>query len=333
MKRSGLTPAALALLSALAGCADIRHVQHSDATQSPVVIGPRVTPNFTPLHTSIACFNEALTASRKLRVRRYAVGNIKDYTGKISEDSGGAAVTQGASLMMISALGKLGKKVRLIERFDTRVADIEFNYLQKKFLGDGIIRRIPTPDGDKTVRWIPYKGGSVRAADYFIVGGVTELNYNIQSGGAEVRINNIGPRARTYVVNVAADLRIVKTATLELVKTISLQKQIVGYEVSAQVFEFFGHTLLDFNAGAKNQEPLQLGVRAIMELGALKLTSAVTGVSSEACIDEADWQPKPGEPVREALPQHFEPGGETRQASRIDRASAVSNRGNSRTIK
>ena len=263
-----------------------------------------MTKNFTPLHTSIACLNTKLTKSKKVRTRRFAVGSIKDYTGKISDEAGGASITQGGALMMISALGKLGKKIRLIERFDTRVADIEFNYLQKKYLGDGVERTIATENGPKTVRWIPYKGGSVRAADYFIVGGITELNYNIQSGGVEVRVNNIGPRARVYVVNVAADLRIVKTATLEVVRTISLQKQIVGYEVTAQVFEFFGHTLLDFNAGTKNQEPLQLGVRAIMELGALELTAAVYKIDATACVDLADWYPNKSKPVVEAAPQN-----------------------------
>ncbi len=296
---------AMGLIPLFAGCAQFHHVKRADGGQALVVNGPRVTNNFTPLHTSLACYNRLLTASKRIGTRRFAVGNIKDYTGKLSEENGGAAVTQGASLMMISALGKLGRKVRLIERFDTGVADLEFAYLQKKFLTDGRVRNLPTPNGPKPVRWIPYKGGTVRAADFFVVGGITELNYNIQSGGAEVRINNIGPKVRTYTVNVAADLRIVRTSTLEVVRTVSLQKQIVGYEVGAQVFEFFGKTLLDFNAGAKSQEPLQLGVRAIVELGALKLLSAVMRVNAEPCIARADWKPDASKIVREARPSQF----------------------------
>ena len=210
------------------GCADIHFIRFGDDSQAALVGGPRVTSNFTPMHKALACYNKLLTLSRKTDVRRFAVGSIKDYTGKLSEKDGGATVTQGASLMMISALGKLGPKVRLIERFDTGVSDREYAYLQKKYLTDGRVRNVPTPDGPKKVRWIPYKGGTVRAANYFVVGGITELNYNIQSGGFEARVINIGPKARTYTVNVAADLRLVRTATLEVVKTVSLQKQIIG---------------------------------------------------------------------------------------------------------
>jgi curli biogenesis system outer membrane secretion channel CsgG len=286
------------------GCAEFRHIQRSDDGQAAVVTGPQVTANFTPLHTSIACFNKVITTSKRVPTLRIAVGNIKDYTGKASEDDGGAAVTQGAALMMISALGKLGRKVRLIERFDTRVTDMELNYIRNKYLIDNYIRYVRTNSGEiGAVRDL--KGGVLPAADYFIVGGITELNFNIQSGGIEMRVNNMGPKMRTYVVSVAADLRIVRTATLEVIKTVSLQKQIVGYEVGAQVFKFFGNTLIDFNTGAKNQEPMQLGVRAIIELGALKLISAVTGEAASSCINEADWQPKKGKPISEAVPAQF----------------------------
>ena len=67
----------------------------------------------------------------------------------------------------------------------------------------------------------------------------------------------------------------------------SLQKQITGYEVSVGVFNFFGDTLVEINAGTKNQEPLQLGVRTVLELGTLELVSTVARVPFEICLDGA----------------------------------------------
>ena len=43
---------------------------------------------------------------------------------------------------------------------------------------------------------------------------------------------------RIFVMNVAIDLRMVQTTTLEVVDVVSYQKQIVGREVSAGVFDF-----------------------------------------------------------------------------------------------
>jgi len=135
------------------------------------------------------------------------------------------------------------------------------------------------------VPWKPYYGGTIMETDYYIVGGITELNYNISSGGAEARINGVGPQARTFTVNVAADLRVVDTRSLAVVHTTSLQKQVVGYEVGFQIFRFFDNDLVDLNAGLKNQEPLQLAVRTTLELGVLELIGAVTNVNHRPCVD------------------------------------------------
>ena len=72
-------------------------------------------------------------------------------------------------------------------------------------------------------------------------------------------------------MNVGIDMRLVNTHTLEVVKTISLQKQIVGYEWRANVFRFFGSELLDLSTGQKIDEPLQLGIRTVVEQGTSEL--------------------------------------------------------------
>lgn len=276
----------------IAGCARI-NVQRVAPDEAFVVLGPAVRDNRTPLDTTYQCYNKKLVtkglSTGKLKGKlNIAVGEIKDYTGRYS-DTEGSAITQGGSPMVFSALAKLRNVVVVQERFDTRVTDQELQYIAKKHLGDGSVYEI---SGER-VPWMPYYGGSVKKSDFTILGGITEVNYNIQSGGAEFRIDNTGPEARTYSMSVAADLRLVNTETLEIVSAVSMQKQFTGYEVGIDVFRFFGLSgkdrLFDVNAGNKSQEPLQLGVRAILEEAVLKLISDATSIPYEDCKPDV-WE-------------------------------------------
>lgn len=279
-------------VSFLAGCADVSHYKrHED--EAWTIQGPPVTSNTTPLEGSFQCMSAKLNRVQAPRPR-LTVGNIKDYTGKFSENEGGNPITQGGALMVMSALGKLGDTVRLHERFDTQVTELELRYIDRRYLGDGQAHRVNEPQGPKNVPWKPYYGGTIIESDYFIVGGITELNYNVQSTGVEFKIDGIGPGIRVYTLNVAVDLRIVDTGSLEVIKTTSLQKQITGYEVALDVFEFFGNTLVDFNSGMKSQEPMQLGVRTALELAVLELVGTVTGVDHEDCISFDGKNPQAG---------------------------------------
>ncbi len=139
------------------------------------------------------------------------VGDIKDYTGKYSTTEG-STITQGGTLMVYSALGKLGDVLQVHERFDTRIAELELAYTDKRQLGDG--RNYTVEAGKPPVPWIPYFGGSIIRSQYYIVGGITEVNYNIQSAGGELSVNGVGVKRRTYTMNVGVDLRIVDNANL-----------------------------------------------------------------------------------------------------------------------
>lgn len=270
----------------LPACVDVRHQKVAD-DEAAVVLGSGVRTNRTPLDLAFKCYGRlmAVAAQRPLSV---GVGEVRDYTGKYS-DIEGSAITQGASPMVFSALFKLGGSVQVHERFDTRVAELELAMMEKRRLGTGQLHEI---DG-QTVPWMPYFGGSVLKSSYYIVGGITELNYNIQSGGAEFRIGQTGPKARTYTMSVAADLRLVNTETLVVESAVSVQKQITGYEVGFDMFRFFGDgagsNLVDISAGTKNQEPLQLGVRSVLELGTLQLIRDLSGVEVDPCLP-AEWR-------------------------------------------
>lgn len=244
-----------------------------------------VSGNGTPMDTAFACFGPRLQAARRAPLA-IGVGEVRDFTGKSSVTEG-ATNTQGGALMVMSAMGKLGGAIRMHERFDPRVGELEFLYSDRRQLGDGRIWNVPEGRSLRQVPWLPYMGGSILQSQYFIVGGITEVNWSVQSGGGGLRINNVGLAARTFTVNVAADLRIVDTRSLVVAHRVSLQKQVVGHEVNADVFRFFGTRPFDVSAGPRNLEPVQMAVRSVLELGVLELLSAVSGQPLEGCLEDA----------------------------------------------
>lgn len=272
------------LVAVLPGCVSL-HATRVAPGEDPVLAGPAVRDNTTPIDPSLACLATHLRGSAAKRPV-IAVGDVRDFTGKYSVNEG-MAVTQGGALMITSALGKLGDAVVMAERFDPTIAERELGYIDRRQLGDGRAHALQGPAGSSEVAWLPYYGGSVTASDYFIVGGITELNYNIRSRGAELRVGQVGPKARTFTQSVAIDLRIVDTRSLIVVKAISLTKQFTGYEVGFNTFRFFGSELFDINIGAKAQEPLQLGIRTALEEATLRLVAAVTDANPEPCLRPA----------------------------------------------
>ncbi len=267
----------------LAGCVTAP-MQRLGPLEQPVVLGPSVRDNVTPMEPVIACFADQVAATGRAPVV-VAVGDVKDYTGKYNINEGNA-ITQGGALMVYSALGKLSGAVRIAERFDPMIAERELGYADRRQLGDGRSHVLAGANGaaGQSVPWMPYFGGTINKSDYFIVGGITELNYNIHSGGAEVGVSQVSLKARTFSQSVGVDLRIVDTKTLMVVRTISLTKQFNGYEVGINVFRFFNSNLFDIDIGAKGQEPVQLGVRAALEEGVVRLIGAVTKVDHRPCL-------------------------------------------------
>ena len=276
-----LATLAAAAVAVLAGCVAAPQQRFAPG-EAPVVLGPAVRDNVTPMEAVLACYADHVAATRRPPIV-IGVGDVKDYTGKYSINEGNA-ITQGGALMVYSALGKLGGAVSIAERFDPVIAERELAYADRRQLGDGRNHQVGGPNGGQNVPWLPYFGGTINKSDYFIVGGITELNYNINSGGAEFAVNQVGVKARTFSQSVSVDLRIVDTKSLMVVRTVSLTKQFNGYEVGLNVFRFFGSKLYDVDIGAKGQEPVQMGVRAALEEGVVRLMAAVTQVDHRPCM-------------------------------------------------
>jgi hypothetical protein len=84
-------------------------------------------------------------------------------------------------------------------------------------------------------------------------------------------------------MNVGLDLRLVDTRTLEVVDVISYQKQIVGRQIQAGVFDILGHSIVNVSAGDSALEPIQLAVRAVIERAVLQMVTRLYGIGPDVC--------------------------------------------------
>lgn len=271
----------LGLGVALTGC--ISPTAGSDGRYTAPIGTAPVINNETPYSSALRCIAGQMSGSAN--TPRIAVGNIKDYTGKV-ELEGGAKLTQGAALMAISGLSKAG--VMLVERFDTSVAELELKYANDRLIGDA------NPDEFRQIH-----AGSIRGSNYYLVGGITELNFNIRNNGVEGGYDYFGPTGislgasmRLAVMNVGIDLRLVDSQTLEVVHVVSYQKQIIGREIVAGVFDFLGGSTFNLGAGERADEPLQLGVRSVIERAILEMIVPLYGANPTQCASfGADGDP------------------------------------------
>lgn len=245
------------------------------ADQTKPLLGPPVTDNATPYSVCL----DGLAQNPGQNRPTIAVGNIVDKTGKRAYDSinDSTEVTQGASEMVISAFFKT-RQVNLAERLDPRIALSEQQLVQTD-----LIKR-------------PIGEANVAPAHFVVLGAVTELNYNIHSGGERLFIGGIGGSRRAAVINVGLDLRLVEMRSLGTVYVTSLQKQIVGFEHEAGIFRFFGDQFVEFDSGKVRNEPLQLGVRSVVELAVYQILTEGLGLTAQAhegCGPGGDYPEQP----------------------------------------
>lgn len=253
-QRTILTLALQAVL--LAGCASAGPT--SKAGVRPSFNFP-VTNNDTPYSQCL----KGLASEQVKNLPVFAVGEVADKTGQINYDENGHALTQGVSEMVISALAKT-KKVHMVERLDLRIPLAEVKLAEQNKLTRGI-----------------EEYGKLPASDFIVVGALTELNYNIVSGGSQLFVRGMGGGARMVVINVALDLRVVDSRNFAVRYVSSLQKQIYGFEVEANVFRFFGDTLIEFDTGMIRNDPLQLGVRSVVEMGVHQIMTDFLGLPAD----------------------------------------------------
>ena len=262
LKSISATIIAGALLSGCAGSV----ATHSNGVQ-PSFSYP-VTSNYTP-------YTQCLAQLAQLpgdNVPTFTVGEILDKTGQRDIESDGMVLTQGVTEMVMSALWRT-RKVRLVERFDLRIPLAE-----QEMVRQGIMART-YPEGP-----------TVRPTNFVVLGALTELNYNIVSQGAGLFVGGVGAGARSVVINVGLDLRVVNPVTFDVPYVTTLQKQISGFEVEANVFRFFGDQLVEFDAGRIENEPLQLGVRSVVEMATHQIMTDFLGLPASPECELAETE-------------------------------------------
>lgn len=273
--------AALAACALLSGC--ISATAGPQGLYATPIGNAPVTANPTPYSAALFCLAD-YARRYNLPSPRMAVGRISDYTGTVSAD-GGRQITGGASLMATTALAKAG--ARIVERYDTSVSELELRYANNRLIGD------PGQGGPEDVQYRRILAGQVPGSDFYVVGGITEVNYNIRSGGFDAAAGqgqtntplSTAFSGKSFVMNVAIDLRLVQTTTLEVVDVVSYQKQIIGREISAGVFDFLNGNVIDISAGEGGFEPVQLAVRALVERATVEFMANLYGAPGpEACL-------------------------------------------------
>jgi len=282
---------ALVTASAMALSACVTPVAMPNGKYAETIGNAPVIANPTPYSAALVCLGDYARANH-INSPRIAVGRISDYTGKEESDGSGRKLTQGASLMAMSALSKAG--ANLVERYDTSVSELELKYANNKLISDGPapVPGAPAAPGD----YRKIVSGQVAGSDYYIVGGITELNFNIRSSGLDAAGSDpkatglkIEATGQLYVMNVGLDLRLVDTRTLQVVDVLSYQKQIIGRQVGIGVFDVLNGNIFNVSAGEGGLEPLQLGVRSVVERAVLEMMANVYGAPGpEVCLHGGD---------------------------------------------
>lgn len=207
---------------------------------------------------------------------RIAVGHITDMTGA-NDYYIGRRVTQGATLMAITAVSDAG--MRLIERYDMGVLQVDMDYARS-----GLIK-----DSETVLR--PVAQGQIQGADLYIVGGITEFNPNIKSsgidayaGGDSTKSAALAVSAGSYTIDVGIDLRLVDVRTSEVLSVRSFRKQIIGKELEAGALAMLTGGVVDIGAGERALEPVQTAVRTMIDRAVFEFAASLYSMPVEQCM-------------------------------------------------
>ena len=273
---------ALALASGLGACASTADLD-TPAQHIQPLSGSPVVESFSSYSEPLRCLS-AHAQRQSYPAPRIAVGHISDLTGA-DDYLSGRRLTQGATLMAITAASEAG--MRLVERFDMGVVQVELDYAQ-----NGLLRDSPT-----TLRTV--ERGQMEGADLYLVGGITEFNPNIRSSGTNAFANTTGDTGGAiamgrseYIVDVGIDLRLIDVRSTEVLSVRSLRKQIRGREVENGIYAFFDGSVLDIGGGQRALEPVQTAVRSMIDRAVFEFMAELYNLEPGACLD--------GAPAREA---------------------------------
>ncbi|WP_299889234.1 CsgG/HfaB family protein [uncultured Lacinutrix sp.] len=211
-----------------------------------------------------------------------AVYNFSDQTGQYKAVESGStfstAVTQGATTILIKALGDSGWFVP-VERENFNNLSTERNIIRntkQEYIKGLNPNEPPLPP-------LLYAG-------LMLEGGIISYDTNIVTGGAGARYFGVGGSARYRQDRITVYLRAVSTSSGEILKTIYVSKTILSQAVDVSLFRFVKfQRLLEAETGFTQNEPVQLAVKDAIE-------KAVHDLIVEG-IKDGYWKTKAGEEV------------------------------------
>ena len=262
-------------LSVLAGCSSSSRHEYKEVR---LLKGPVITENNTRYTSGLSCVSSRINLAKKVKI---TIDQIPDKSGKMSSNEG-YKITQGVEAMAITALSKI-KAIQVVERRNIGAFNIESELMQKKRIGDK--KRYKLSNG-RYIKYKPMLSGKIHSADYYITGAVTEVNYNIYSGGKLLNVSGLEFGGKTVMMNVAMDLRIINVHTLDVIDSISLQKQFVGTRTKSGLYRFMDKQLVNYDGGSSTDEPIQMGVRALVERGVAQLVGRLFSVRVNECYQD-----------------------------------------------
>lgn len=273
---------ASAIALGLGGCTT-QLPQSGDPPVKPLV-GPVVTRADTPMDRALSCLAENMPETLDIRI---GVADVTDGTGAtVDGDTLSRILTQRPDLMLVVALSKAG--VRLVNRSSTSVAEWEMKQALEKRLGDGKRAQI----GQTSVNFRPVPAGGLLGSTHYVVGALTEVNWNVDSAVAEAGFYGFNAGTRGYYISIGFDLLVTNTKTTEISMARAYNKQIFGRESKAGIYRFFDFggsspnfgplELFRANVGQKKNEPVQTAVRWVMETAAYDMVRNLTG-AGELC--------------------------------------------------
>ena len=265
------------VLLGISGCASNKEF----TTPIEAIAGPPIQDTTTPYSDLLVCIGEAANAKGEHRIT-LAVNTIPDKTGKFNYNEEGYKVTQGAEDMVVSAIAKTNAYT-LVERNALGISQMEMQYANQFLLSDSNPHKNFVDKEGRLARAL--HSGMVIGSDYVVAGSISEINFNIGSGGFSVTVDGIGGGWRVFWMDIGMDLRVIDTTTTEIVIALPQRKQVWGYENKAGVVHFFGNTFVEGVAGTIRQEPIQIAVRSIIEDSIVDITRQLYGIPKNVCGD------------------------------------------------
>jgi len=175
-----------------------------------------------------------------------------------------SAVTQGAEVWVIDALGKAGNGTwfEVLERIglDNLVKERQLIRNTRE------VYEKENPKGPTPLKPMKFAG-------LILEGGIIGYDSNVAVGGAGARYLGIGAQGEYRVDTVTVVMRIVSVSNGKVLLSVATEKSIASTRVGTDVFKFLdlGTKLIEAETGFSVNEPVNYAVRAAIEAGVVEL--------------------------------------------------------------